>query len=90
MFKLAKIALATALLALAATPVAPAHNAGHVVLPNGRCVELGSFKSVFPGPDKDTALDLILETPYPLDEMGASFAAWRGNTPIIPGPCGAS
>ena len=65
---------------LAVTP-AFAHNAGHVVLPSGVCLEIGSFKES-PGD-----LDLIPETPDPpFDEYGASFAASRGNTPILPGP----
>jgi hypothetical protein len=81
--------VAGALVVALAQPVA-AHNAGHVVLPSGQCIEIGSFKSVFPGPDKTAELDLIPETRLPLDEIGASFAAWQGNSPILPGPCGAS
>ncbi|MFL6006075.1 MAG: hypothetical protein ACJ744_07510 [Gaiellaceae bacterium] len=81
------IAIATATSALAVTPGAFAHNAGHVVLPSGACMEIGSFKSVFPGPDKTTELDLIPATPLPHDEIGTSFAAFQGDTPILPGPC---
>jgi hypothetical protein len=72
---------ATAASALAATP-ATAHNAGHVFLSSGACVEIGSSK------DSPGDLDLIPETPDPpFDEYGASFAAFQGRTPIIPGPC---
>ncbi len=85
MLKLAHTAAAAVLLALAAAPVAGAHNAGHLVLPGGACVEVGSFESVFPGPDKTAPLDLIPAT-LP-DEIGTSFAAWQGKTPLLPGSC---
>jgi hypothetical protein len=72
---------ASAAVALAAAP-ALAHNAGHIFLPSGKCLEIGSFKES-PGD-----LDLIPETPDPpFDEYGASFAATRGSTPIQAGPC---
>ena len=49
-----------------------------------------SFKDaplVGPAADK-TQLDLIPESPNPpFDEYGASYAAFQGNTPILPGPC---
>jgi hypothetical protein len=71
----------TAASVLGAVPAA-AHNAGHIFLPSGACVEMGSFKES-PGD-----LDLIPETPDPpFDEYGASFAAFQGSTPIIAGPC---
>ncbi len=87
MTKVTRAAIAAAALALTAAPAALAHNAGHIMLPDGRCLEIGSFKPVFPGHD-GPPLDLIPATPQ--DEIGTSFAAWRGNTPIAPGPCGAS
>jgi hypothetical protein len=90
MKRLIKAALVAGALVVALAQPAAAHNVGHVVLPTGTCVEIGSFKSVFPGPDKTTPLDLIPETGPPLDEIGTSFAAWQGNTPILPGPCGVS
>jgi hypothetical protein len=72
---------ATAASVLGAVPAA-GHNAGHIFLPSGACVEIGSFKES-PGD-----LDLIPETPDPpFDEYGASFAASQGSTPIIAGPC---
>jgi hypothetical protein len=61
---------------------ASAHNAGHIFLPTGKCLEIGSFK------ESPNGLDLIPETPNPpFDEYGASFAAFQGNTPILPGAC---
>jgi hypothetical protein len=72
---------ATAASVLGAMPAA-AHNAGHIFLPSGACVEIGSLKES-PGD-----LDLIPETPDPpFDEYGASFAGSQGSTPIIPGAC---
>jgi len=52
--------------------------------------EIGSFKDApLIGPnDAKTQLDLIPETPNPpFDEYGASYAAFQGNTPILPGGC---
>ena len=60
---------------------AAAHNAGHFTLPDGTCHEIGSFKH------HPRGIDLIPETPSPFDEYGASFAAFQGRTPILPGPC---
>ena len=71
----------TAASVLGAAPAA-AHNAGHIFLPSGACLEIGSFKES-PGD-----LDLIPETPDPpFDEYGASFAGTQGRTPIIAGAC---
>jgi hypothetical protein len=72
---------AAVFLAVGATS-ASAHNAGHFFLPSGQCVQVGSFK------ESPHGLDLIPETPNPpLDEYGASYAAFQGKTPIDPGPC---
>lgn len=91
MVRLIKAAIVASVLVVAMTQPVAAHNAGHIVLPSGLCLEIGSFKEVWPGPDKNAPLDLIPETPYPpFDEIGTSFAAWQGETPILPGPCGAS
>jgi hypothetical protein len=67
---------------------AQAHNAGHFFLPDGSCHEIGSFKDApLVGADR-TQLDLIPETPtVPYDEYGASFAAFQGQTPVLPGGC---
>ena len=90
--KLRRAAPATALMAVAlALPLpAGAHNAGHFTLSDGSCHEIGSFKDApLIGPnDAKTQLDLIPETPNPpFDEYGASYAAFQGNTPILPGGC---
>ena len=62
-----------------------AHNAGHFFLPDGSCHEVGSFRPApLVGPDK-VQLDLLPATPQ--DEYGASFAAFQGRTPILPGGC---
>lgn len=64
---------------------AGAHNAGHFILPDGTCHQVGSFIAApLVGQDK-TPLDLIPTTPQ--DEYGTSFAAFQGNTPILPGGC---
>lgn len=67
---------------------AGAHNAGHFFLPDGSCHAIGSFRDApTVGPDGHQ-LDLIPETPTtPFDEYGASFAAFQGGTPILPGGC---
>lgn len=79
-----------ALAPLAAALPASAHNAGHFVLPGGQCLNVGSFKDApLIGPEgSKVELDLIPETPNPpYDEYGASFAAFQGATPILPGGC---
>lgn len=79
------IAVAAVTLALTAALPAAAHNAGHLTLPDGTCHEVGSFRhGPLVGADR-TRLDLIPATP--MDEYGASFAAFQGNNPILPGPC---
>lgn len=82
-------AMAAATMALVLPAGAGAHNAGHFTLPDGSCHEVGSFKHAPLVGSKDDRhpLDLIPETPSPFDEYGASFAAFRGSTPILPGPC---
>ena len=75
------LVLATALM-LAAT--ASAHNRAHVILPDGRCIVVGSEKSVTL-PD-GTLLDLRPET-QPADEFGTAFAADEGNSHLQKGPC---
>lgn len=77
------LVLATAL-TLALAPAASAHNRGHLILPNGQCIIVGSEKSVTL-PD-GTMLDLRPETPD-ADEIGTAFAAEQGNSAIEKGPC---
>ena len=76
---------AAAVAALVAALPAGAHNAGHFFLPDGTCHDVGSFlPAPLVGPEK-TPLDLMPATPQ--DEYGASFAAFRGDTPLLPGGC---
>lgn len=84
-----RIATAIATMAVVLPAGASAHNAGHFTLPDGSCHEVGSFKHgpLVGPPDDRHPLDLIPETPSPFDEYGASFAAFQGSTPILPGPC---
>ena len=70
--------------ALAVAPVASAHNRAHVILPNGRCIIVGSEKSVTL-PD-GSLLDLRPET-VPADEFGTAFAADQGKSRLQKGPC---
>jgi hypothetical protein len=79
-------AAAGMVVALAIAPAASAHNRGLVWLPTGECVQVGSLKSVYPGPDKTTQLDLRPET-YPADEIGTAFAADEGNSKLEKGDC---
>jgi hypothetical protein len=68
--------------------IAAAHNVGHVFLPDGACLEVGSVKEApLVGPD-GTQLDLVPGTANPpRDEYGTSFVGYWGNTPILPGRC---
>jgi hypothetical protein len=92
------VAFAGVLAVVASPIVAGAHNAGHVFLPDGTCLLIGSFRSApLVGQDR-TQLDLIPETTNPpFDEFGVSFVGANGQTPIFPGtncsvgaPAGAS
>jgi type IV secretory pathway protease TraF len=74
-----------AAMSLALPAATMAHNAGHFFLPDGSCHAIGSFRTApLVGPDK-VVLDLIPATPQ--DEIGTSFAAFQGSTPILPGGC---
>jgi hypothetical protein len=65
--------------------VAHAHNAGHLFLPDGRCMQVGSFKEApIVGPDGEQ-LDLVVVTLQ--DEFGVSFVGVIRDTPIFPGRC---
>ena len=80
---------AIAAIGVIAMPLAAiAHNAGHIILPDGSCHQIGSFKNApIVGQDR-TQLDLVPETPNPpFDEIGVSFVGFNGVTPILPGPC---
>lgn len=84
---LAGLAALTAVVAIPASVAA--HNAGHIILPDGTCLEIGSFRNApIVGQDR-TRLDLVPQTPNPpFDEIGVSFVGFQGRTPIFPGPCG--
>jgi hypothetical protein len=92
-----RIAILAVVTGLAALPLAAgpasAHNAGHVILPDGTCVDVGSFKDgpFVPeqNPNRNTTtdpgrLDLI---PGPGDQYGARYAAVQGNSAVLPGGC---
>ena len=74
--------------ALALPTLAVAHNAGHILLADGSCLEVGSFRPApLVGQDR-TQLDLVPQTANPpRDEYGVSFVGFHGNTPIRPGAC---
>jgi len=73
------LVVATAAMALTVAPAASAHNRAHIILPTGRCIVVGSEKSVTL-PD-GTLHDLRPET-VPADEIGTAFAADQGNSRI--------
>ena len=87
-----KLVLFVAVVAVAAVGAssASAHTAGHIIFPDGRCLEVGSNKEApvvgepAPGDLATGQLDLI---PGSGDQYGARFAANQGNTPILPGNC---
>jgi hypothetical protein len=85
-----RLVLGGMLLALVAAPSASAHNAGHIILPDGTCLGVGSNKEApfvaeaAPGDLPTGQLDLI---PGQGDQFGARFAAVQGSTPILPGEC---
>ena len=71
------VAGALAVVTMAFSGVASAHNRAHIILPDGTCIIVGSEKSVTL-PD-GTLLDLRPET-VPADEIGTAFAADEGNS----------
>jgi hypothetical protein len=75
---------ATTAIGLTFSSAASAHNRAHVILPSGRCIIVGSEKSVAL-PD-GSLLDLRPET-TPADEIGSAFAAEQGNSQLEKGPC---
>jgi hypothetical protein len=80
------VILAAAVLVTRSLPsAASAHNRGQVLLPTGECVQVGSLKSVYPGPDKTTELDL--DPTVEGDNIGTSYAAQQGNSAVEKGAC---
>lgn len=92
LFQLRRALVALAVIALLLLTVSStfAHNAGHIILPDGRCINVGSLKeapfvpATNPNQNADGQLDLI---PGPGDQYGARYAANQGSTPILPGEC---
>lgn len=80
------LAAAAMIAAMAFPGLVAAHNRAHLILPDGRCIIVGSVKSVLM-PD-GTLHDLRPETPWQTaDEFGTSFAADEGNSRLLKGPC---
>ena len=79
------ILAAAALVTLSLPSATSAHNRGLVWLPTGECVQVGSLKSVYPGPDKTTELDL--DPTVEGDNIGTSYAAQQGNSAVEKGAC---
>ena len=84
------LAITTSLLVVG---IASAHNAGHIMLPDGTCLNVGSLKEApfvsESNPHLNTTtdpgrLDLI---PGRGDQYGARFAAEQGNSRVEPGEC---
>ena len=82
------IVLVGVMAVIAMPMVVTAHNAGHLSLPDGTCLEVGSFNGApLVGKDR-TQLDLVPQTANPpRDEYGVSFVGFWGRTPISPGAC---
>lgn len=78
------LVLATTAMALTFAPAVSAHNAAQITLPTGVCMTVASEKNVFLG--DGSKLDLRPET-VPDGEVGTSYAADEGNTPLTKAPC---
>ena len=74
----------TAVLQVALSTGASAHNRAHIILPTGECLVVGSEKSVTL-PD-GSLHDLRPET-YPADEFGTAYAADEGKSFLRKGGC---
>ncbi len=73
------VVVATIVMVMCTSTIALAHNAGHIHLPTGECVDVGSGKHA-PTENQD-------KIPGPGDQYGARWAADQGNTPIYPRHC---
>ncbi len=69
------IVMAAILALMVVVGSAMAHNAGHIHLPTGECVDVGSGKHAHNPEQQD-------HIPGPGDQYGARYAAEMGNTPI--------
>ncbi|HWJ45383.1 MAG TPA: hypothetical protein VNR63_08340 [Gaiellaceae bacterium] len=87
------IALAALAAGLVAAAPVSAHNAGHIILPDGTCVDVGSGKDAPMVPEQNPNRNASNEPgrldlePGPGDQYGARFAADQGKTPILPKWC---
>jgi hypothetical protein len=80
------IAAATMVAVLAFPTIAAAHNRALVWVHDGeKCVQVGSLKSVYPGPAKDIELDL--DPTADGDNIGTSLAALQGGSALEKGAC---
>jgi hypothetical protein len=91
--------LVTILSSLLLASMASAHNSGHVILPDGTCINVGSENEGPLVPDANPnrneivgssdygKLDLIEGLG---DQYGARYADTRGNSAVLPGPCPAT
>jgi hypothetical protein len=85
------LALLMALLAtLTAVSGVSAHNSGHIILPDGQCLNVGSLEEApvvgdgNPHQLPNGQLDLI---PGSGDQYGTRFAAEQGSSAVLPGEC---
>jgi hypothetical protein len=69
------IVMAAILALMVVVGSAMAHNAGHIHLPTGECVDVGSGKHAHNPEQQD-------HIPGPGDQYGTRYAAELGNTPI--------
>ena len=82
--------LITLLVSLMSVSLASAHNSGHIILPDGQCLNVGSLKEAptvgdgNPHQLANSQLDLI---PGSGDQYGARFAANQGYSAVLPGEC---
>ena len=82
--------LISLLVSLMSVSVASAHNAGHIITPDGQCHNVGSLKEApvvgdgNPNQLPNGQLDLI---PGSGDQYGTRFAADQGNSAVLPGAC---
>lgn len=92
-------AFSVAMLAVSAGAIpVSAHNAGHIIFPDGTCLGVGSDKDAPPvgaGAPQNALgqLDLIYDPKNGVDtsdQYGARLAAIEGNSRLLPGDCPAA
>ena len=90
--KILIVAVVISGLTFAAVPgPAEAHNAGHIILPSGECLNVGAGNSVLLPPSAQANTngngELDLKPGTSGDEFGARWAAEQGNSRMLPGHC---